>query len=339
MDPGGDRLLRFHCGIAPCAANLRGDLSGHGAGCRPLFAGICEHADAFEAGAFQEVDQNLEVRIGLAREPDDERGPDGEIRHDRTRPPDQVLEVGAPRRPPHAAKHGIGGVLHGHVQVGADLRLSGHRLQQPGRHVGGMAVEDPDPEIAFDRRKPPHERGQTVPLAGIPAVPGGILADEIDFLDTLRDESAHLLLDGGGIPASMPAPDARDDAECAGMIASFRDLDVGQVRRRQPQPRLVRLDQRVGVAPDMHRRVRGARKQPVDDIRDMQARIDSKIRVGAGKTARERPAFALRQTAGDDDPRPSPVASPEDRPSNRVLGFAARRFDKAAGVDDEDVGL
>ena len=64
------------------------------------------------------------------------------------------------------------------------------------------------------------------------AVAGGVLADEGDLADALGDEVLGLGDDGAHAARAELAAQLRDDAEAAGMIAAFGDLDVGGGARR-----------------------------------------------------------------------------------------------------------
>ena len=59
------------------------------------------------------------------------------------------------------------------------------------------------------------------------AVAGGVLADEGDLADALRDEALGFGDDAGEGAGAELAAELRDDAEAAGVVAAFGDLDVG----------------------------------------------------------------------------------------------------------------
>ena len=63
------------------------------------------------------------------------------------------------------------------------------------------------------------------------AVAGGVLADEGDLADALGDEGFGFGYDAGEGTGTELAAELRDDAEAAGMVAAFRDLDVGRGAR------------------------------------------------------------------------------------------------------------
>ena len=59
------------------------------------------------------------------------------------------------------------------------------------------------------------------------AVAGGVLADEGDLADALGDEVLGFGDDGAYAAGAELAAELGDNAEAAGMIAAFGDLDVG----------------------------------------------------------------------------------------------------------------
>ena len=72
--------------------------------------------------------------------------------------------------------------------------------------------------------------GEAVFEAEVFAVAGGVLADEGDLADALRDEVFGLGDDGRHAARAELAAELRDDAEAAGVVAAFGDLDVGARR-------------------------------------------------------------------------------------------------------------
>lgn len=139
-------------------------------------------------------------------------------------------------------------VLQGHVNVARDLRTVRDGPDQIVGPVGGMGVEQTDPELARQGIQFPEQRakrgcvgrqrGRSLPepvrrgngtgAAGsqIQSVIRGVLGDEVQFAHALREQLPGFLDDIGLGPAPMAAPHGRDDAEAARMIASLGDLQV-----------------------------------------------------------------------------------------------------------------
>ena len=73
-------------------------------------------------------------------------------------------------------------------------------------------------------------------LPKIHAVVGGILADEVDFLNSLGNESANLANDGVQRAAAVASAHLRNHAKAARVVAALRDFDIDRVVRREAKP-------------------------------------------------------------------------------------------------------
>ena len=101
---------------------------------------------ARSAASADELLEQLEVLLGLARQPDDERGAEGE-------PRDARAQLGRAARSrnarvpaaPHRAQQPVRGVLQRHVQVLGDLRLARHHLDQLVGEDARVGVVQADP--------------------------------------------------------------------------------------------------------------------------------------------------------------------------------------------------
>src|SRR5260370_7515256 len=83
----------------------------------------------------------------------------------------------------------------------------------------------------LDPRQPGHELRQAVLDPQVRAIGGGVLADEIDLADSLREHARRLHHNRLEPAAAKLAAKLRNHAERAGMIAAFGDLDVSVVAR------------------------------------------------------------------------------------------------------------
>ena len=117
-----------------------------------------------------------------------------------------------------------------------------------------MGVEQPDPEIPLDRVQLAQQRRQRIArvdestgLRGFGrcpsqrSMPKYVVSCEIrliSFTPACHQRSASRTTDSC-VRRAMLAADLGDDAKGTGMIAAFGDLDVGDVRRRQPEARSV----------------------------------------------------------------------------------------------------
>ena len=133
----------------------------------------------------------------------------------------------------------VRGVLQGNVDVAAEARVSGEHFQQARRDLVGIGVEEADPAEILDLGELFEQRGEAVLDAEVFAEAGCVLPDEIDFAHALRGQALGLGDDRGDGAGAELAAQLRNDAEGAGMIAAFGDLDVGGVARRGQQARRV----------------------------------------------------------------------------------------------------
>src|SRR5581483_8627734 len=62
------------------------------------------------------------------------------------------------------------------------------------------------------------------------------LGNQVQFLHSIRNELPRLLRNVRLRPAAVRTAHARDDAKAARMIASLRNLHVGKMPRREPEP-------------------------------------------------------------------------------------------------------
>ena len=77
-----------------------------------------------------------------------------------------------------------------------------------------------------------HELRQAVFNSEVLAVRRGVLADQINFTNTVREQACGLDYDRFEASASKFTAILRDHAEGTGMVTSFSDFDVGEVASR-----------------------------------------------------------------------------------------------------------
>ena len=204
-----------------------------------LFVGVAEDAEPVELRGFDEFAKLIEVFFGFTREADDERRAQGEVGNGATHLFDRFQEdvgVGATL---HALQHVGGGVLQRDIDVIRDLRVIRDSLQQALGDLVGISVEETYPLQLFDLRQSFEEKRETVLHAQVFAVAGGVLPDEGDFFHALFREALGFRNHRFETARAEFAAQLRDDAERAGMIAAFGDLDVGRVFRRGQETRRV----------------------------------------------------------------------------------------------------
>ncbi len=150
----------------------------------------------------------------------------------------------------HALQHRGRRVLQGNVDVGADFVVAGDRLQQPLGDLVGIGVEKAHPAQLFDERQPFEQQRQAVFQAEVFAVAGGVLADERDLAHAASRQALRLGHHRLEAPRAELAPQLRDDAERARMIAALGDLDVRRPARRRQHARRVLVVEIVGKIGD-----------------------------------------------------------------------------------------
>ncbi len=195
-DFSGDFLLKFHGLAVAGGLGFVGDLVLHFGGARTFFLRIGEDAEAFEPGAFDEVEEVFEFLFGFAREPDNEGGTDMDAGDACPDPGDEIFDVFGGSLAAHEFEHAGVDMLEGHIDVAGDFFALGDAFDEFVAPVGGMGVQESDPEIAIDLVEFPEELGEGLAfgrihsgfgsgffLPQIHAEIGGVLADEVDFAD------------------------------------------------------------------------------------------------------------------------------------------------------------
>ena len=100
------------------SSSLPSSVGGLGA----VLVGVAEDADRVQPGRGEEPLQLGDVVLGLAREPDDDVGPDARLGRRRPDLLDQLEEALGVAEPAHPAQHRAAGVLEGQVEVGRHAR-------------------------------------------------------------------------------------------------------------------------------------------------------------------------------------------------------------------------
>ncbi len=182
---GGDVFLHVH----QAAPALFAHLIGHGA--RQFVGGgafdrrVGKAADAVEPRFFDELEQFLELGLGLAREAGDEGAADGNVGADLAPGADALQVVLGARRPLHRLEDARIRVLERHVEVRQDLAL-GHQRDEVIDARVRIDVVQAHPDAEFGQRlaqflqarldrTPAEEAGA---VFHIDAVGAGVLRDD-----------------------------------------------------------------------------------------------------------------------------------------------------------------
>ena len=191
-------------------------------GGRALAQRVLEGIRVVEVGLDHQGEGLLELRLGLAREPDDDVGGEGDAGNGRTELPHD-FEIPLPGvAPQHPLQHRVGAALYRQVHVLADGRRARHRLDDAWREVGGIGAGEPDPPnpvYRSDRAQEVREVG----LAVVIRVDG--LPQERDLAGALPRELLHLPHHIRQPPAALRPPGIGDDTEGALVVAPalYRD--------------------------------------------------------------------------------------------------------------------
>ena len=128
-----------------------------------------------------------------------------------------------------------------HVEIGNDPLRAGQNLVKLVGEVARVIVEDANPVELVNLVQLTEQLGQTRPAVEIDAVIRHVLGDQDQLADAVTGQLAGLvdhLLDGLG---DVLAPHVGNRTEGTQAVASFGDLEVGEVAGRDPQPRAVVL--------------------------------------------------------------------------------------------------
>jgi len=110
-----------------------------------------EGVDVDEAGAVDDFEGVLEVRVGLAGERDDHVGGEGGTVEGAADAVDHAEEIVAGVLAVHAAEDGVGAGLEGEVKVGDDLGVGAEGGQEVGGEVAGLEAGEAQAAQAGDR--------------------------------------------------------------------------------------------------------------------------------------------------------------------------------------------
>ena len=237
----------------------------------------------------------------------------------------------------HSAEHAVVNVLKGQVEVGHDLVRRRQRVDQLIGEVDWIGIKHSNPFESIDTIEFAEQLGQPDPAIEIHAVVGRVLRHDDQFPDAVGGQFTRLpqhLFDRLG---DMLAAHAGDCAECAEAVAALRDLQIGIMPGSNPEPGGVflstdrrRPEQRTLLLPLCH----GA----MDDLGDFLSAENSDNVVNVRDLTKKLLALALRQAPRDDDCPDFALRFQRQHFADTGHRFLPRRFDKAARVDNDDIG-
>src|SRR5262249_50717888 len=137
----------------------------------------------------------------------------------------------------HGGKHIARSVLQGHIEIPHEPWMFRNRVEQLLRHAIWIRIEKTDPSKLPDLREPREKMRKSITQAEIFSVACCVLPDECDFANARAGQLLGFTRDRFKPAAAKFSAQLRNDAEGAGMIAAFRDFDVGRVARSGHKPR------------------------------------------------------------------------------------------------------
>ncbi len=123
-------------------------------------------------------------------------------------------------------------MLQRNINVRANFVVSGDGFQQPPRDLVGIGVEEANPAQRFNTRQLFQQKRQAIFQAKVLAIARGVLADQSDFAYSCKRQPLRFGDYRFKPTRSELATQLGDDAEGAGMIATFCNFDVGRVSGR-----------------------------------------------------------------------------------------------------------
>ncbi len=149
-DLAGNALLETHGFPETRLLHLRKNLARHLRRPGTLLAGIGKDPKTLETDGGDEIEQGLEMLLGLAGEADDERGAERQPGDARAEAADQLFDMPARGFAPHTQEHLLVDVLERHIDIPGNLVARGDGLDEFVAPMSRMGIEEANPEIALD---------------------------------------------------------------------------------------------------------------------------------------------------------------------------------------------
>ena len=230
-----DLQLGLHQRVAALLLHGQRDVVLQLGGRRARLLGIHKHAHVREAALIHEVNQLLELRVGLARVAHDEGGADGPARQLGRDAVQQGHRVALAQAAAHVDEQAVADVLQGHVDIGAEARVGGQGVQHLVAQEAREGVHEAEPGVGLDPGQRAQQGGQAQLAVVVAPVAGAVLGDQPDLARAGVQQLARLGHDVLHGPADLHAADVGDGAELAEVGAALGDLQVGQVGRADAQ--------------------------------------------------------------------------------------------------------
>ena len=254
----------------------------------------------------------------------------------------ESLEV-APCRvaAPHGAQHGVAAGLQWQVELLADLRGLGHRLDRLGPQVLGMRAGEADAPDALHGTDGPQELGEEGPAPGQVATVGvDVLPQQRDLGDPPQRQQLDLGHDVVEGAAHLGPADRGNDAEGTGVVAARLDVDPGRIgqlaHRSGPQQRVGgRLGRR--CVEDLHQGPFGP--GPTQQAWRAGQVVRAEHDVDPAHLLLDELPVLLGQAAADGDLEPRLGVDQLLEPAEGAVEALVSVLPDAAGVEHHDVRL
>src|SRR3989338_7570623 len=194
-----------------------------------------------KAVVVHELTERLDVGLGRAREAHDEGRAERDARYPLSNACEERIVVLPRSRALHSLEYRIRRVLQGQVDVLAHPVALGHRGKRLVVDRRRIEIQEANPFEAVNGIERAQESSKRVTLVPVVAVERGVLRDEENLFDALRDQRSGLLDDRLGRTAAVVAPERRDDAERAFVVAALSHLYIGVVPRGGEYARSARI--------------------------------------------------------------------------------------------------
>ena len=290
------------------------------------------------------------VVFRFSGESGDEGGADGDARNGLPDIPEQRADIVSVRYALHGVQHIIGNMLEGNVYIAGHFGAFRDGCGQFVAPVGGVGVEQPDPEFSLNGVQSAEQGSQGFSAGGIHraaavwarirpfihAVIGDVLRDEADFLHAGPDKGfrfTHYVLLG---TAAVASADHGNDAVGAAVVAAFRYLDVGRVRRGKAVARRVPVRNVPAFSFNEVPVLYGPVHHLSDDFRQFGDLVRTDKGVHLRKQGGQFLPEALGQAARHDEFlvfRISPIFPGTHDVQNGIDGFLLGLVNESAGID------
>jgi len=228
-------------------------------------------------------------------------------------------------------------MLNRQIQIAADVFPAGHRLQNIGRDVRRMGVQQAQPAQTGNRRQIGQQAGKRRAVFQVAPVGGGVLADQNDFPDAPADQDFRFPQNIVRPAAARPAADGGDRAVGAAVGTAVRYFQISGGGAGGQQPFVPRRHQKIRLG-DNRLPPGPACVEPSQMFGNASdfSRADPQVRFGNFR--RERLAVALGQAAGHHQLQVTAALFFDLRQGqDRFQRFFFGRPDKAAGIDEDDI--